>query len=111
MCNRVHKAFFCSVCRLAVGGAVVPNIKAPALHKLEKIPAGEAVTWRSTYRIASFDRISLQAFLLLPAKCSVQPGVSKACLADHVWYQLACQGLTLYSHTLLCSVGTVSIAS
>lgn len=90
---------------------MVPTIKAPALHKLDRIPAGEAVTWRSTYRIASFDRISLQAFLLLPAKCSVQPGVSEACLAGSRAVS-ACMSRShsFLSHTSLCSIWTVSIA-
>ncbi len=59
-----------------MGGAAVAAVKAPAVHKLAAIPAGESVAWGATYRITSFDRISLQAFLLLPAKCSVQPGTS-----------------------------------
>ncbi len=57
-----------------MGGAVVAAIKAPAVHKLPAIPAGESASWSASYRITSFDRISLQAFILLPAKCAVQPG-------------------------------------
>lgn len=61
-------------CRLAVGGPVVPAIKLPAVHPLAAMPAGEAVTWRLSFRIISFGRITLQAFLLLPAKVAVLPG-------------------------------------
>jgi hypothetical protein len=61
-------------CRLAMGGAAVAAVRSPAVHKLATIPAGEAVTWRTSFRITSFDRISLQAFILLPAMCIVQPG-------------------------------------
>lgn len=57
-----------------MGGAVVAAVKAPAVHKLAAIPAGESVAWAASYRVTSFDRITLQAFILLPAKCSVQPG-------------------------------------
>ena len=57
-----------------MGGAVEAAIKAPAVHKLAAVPAGELHAWAASYRVTSFDRISLQAFILLPAKCSVQPG-------------------------------------
>ena len=57
-----------------MGGAVVAAIKAPAVHMLAAIPAGESVTWTGSYRITSFDCMSVQAFLLLPVKCLVQPG-------------------------------------
>lgn len=57
-----------------MGGAAVAAVRAPAVHNMATIPAGEAVTWRANFRVTSFDRISLQAFLLLPVKCIVQPG-------------------------------------
>jgi len=63
-------------CRLALGGAAVAALKAPAVHKLAAIPAGESMTWQATYRVTCFDRISLQALILLPAKCAVQPGAA-----------------------------------
>lgn len=71
-----HRAAIC-LCRLALGGAAVAAIRASPIHKLAPIPAGEAATWRASYRVAAFDRISLQAFLLLPAKCAVEPGAAQ----------------------------------
>ena len=55
---------------------MVPAMKIPAVHTLVPIPAGEAVSWRLSFRLVSFGRVTLQAFLLLPAKCAVLPGES-----------------------------------
>jgi hypothetical protein len=53
----------------------VPLIKIPPLHRLACVPAGEAVAWRLSFRIVGFSRITLQAFILLPAKVAVMPGI------------------------------------
>ncbi len=60
--------------RLAFGGPMVPTIKMPPVHKLSSIPAAESVTWRLTFTVLGFGRLTVQAFILLPAKVSVLPG-------------------------------------
>ena len=60
--------------RLAFGGPVVPAIKMPPVHKLSSVPAGESVKWRLAFTVLGFGRLTVQAFILLPAKVSVLPG-------------------------------------
>lgn len=60
--------------RLAFGGPMVPTIKMPPVHKLASISAGEAVSWRLAFTVLGFGRLTVQAFVLLPAKVSVLPG-------------------------------------
>ena len=55
---------------------MVPSIKIPPMHKLALVPAGEAVTWRLGFKVLSFGRLSVQTFILLPAKVAVLPGAN-----------------------------------
>ena len=52
-----------------MGGSVVAAIKAPAVHMLAAIPAGESMTWTGSYRITSFDLHEPPG--LHPAPCQV----------------------------------------
>lgn len=67
--------------RLAFGGPLLPLIRVPAVHKLPLVPSGEAVHWRLAFRILGTAPLTFQAFVLLPAKSAVLPGVLSASLS------------------------------
>ncbi len=73
-CNKDLPSKMFIKCRLAFGGPMVPAIKLPPVHKLASIPAGEALTWRLGFKVLGFGRLSVQAFILLPARVAVLPG-------------------------------------
>ena len=78
---RTHIRDKCARAGWRFGGPLLPLIRVPAVHKLPLVPSGEAVHWRLAFRILGTAPLTFQAFVLLPAKSAVLPGVLSASLS------------------------------
>ena len=54
------------VCRLSLGGPLIPDTKQPALYKIPVLPVGERLLLHLRCSIGACGALSLQPFVALP---------------------------------------------
>ena len=62
------------LCRVAVGGPLIPEGRHPPAFRVATLPAGDSVTWQFTCRVGACARMTVQPYLDLPARAAVIPG-------------------------------------
>ena len=62
------------LCRVAVGGPLIPEGRHPPAFRVTTLPAGDSVTWQFTCRVGACARMTVQPYLDLPARAAVIPG-------------------------------------
>ena len=62
------------LCRVAVGGPLIPEGRQPPAFRVTTLPAGDSVTWQFTCRVGACARMTVQPYLDLPARAAVIPG-------------------------------------
>lgn len=60
------------VCRLSLGGPLIPSTKQPALYKIPVLPVGERVLLHLSCTIGACGAVSLQPFVALPVSMTGQ---------------------------------------
>ena len=63
------------VCRLSLGGPLIPNTKQPALYKIPVLPVGERVLLHLTCTIGACGAVSVQPYVALPVSMTGQSAI------------------------------------
>ena len=69
------------LCRVAVGGPLIPEGRHPPAFRVATLPAGDSVMWQFTCRVGACARMTVQPYLDLPARAAVIPG--ECCWQSH----------------------------